>query len=570
MSSSSNVKNCLVQTSHKDPTVNLCIDSSTKNRQTLVFCSSKRGAESQAEKVAKAHTSTQSDLEKLAAAIQSTLLTPTKQCKRLAFCVKKGVAFHHSGVANKQRELIENAFRKGTIHTICSTPTLAAGLDLPAFRVIIRDYKRFGKRGMSPIQVLEYKQMAGRAGRPLPDMATSWGEAILLATDNTHKDELYKQFIYGNIEPVYSKLAVEPVLRTYLLSLISTEMITTVQEAYTFFNETFYAHQFGDVKKLQLTIRRMISLLVEWNMITTSDESFQKEQSKESLFQSAKDIFAKEKEKKNAQLEATNLGRRVSEMYLDPLTAFLLIEALEKANEQIRPKENKEQTIELIHLITCSLEMQPLLRATTKDSEDIYAFMQDHNLLIDETKFYVWRQDDFENSIKTSLFLLDWMDEKTEDELMQRYGVRPGEISYKQHNSDWLLYACEELARINNYKELLHILKHLRLRVKNGVKSELSPLLRFKGVGRTRARILFSKGVKNIKDVKKISFSQLCSYIGSALARKLKEEVGINISEKEEESEKKRLVEQKSFSKDSFQKGLFEFSLSHKEKNEHN
>ena len=97
-----------------------------------------------------------------------------------------GIAFHHAGLTYKQRELLEDKFREGVVKIICSTPTLAAGLDLPAFRAIIRDMKRFTSRGMVPIPVLEYFQMAGRAGRPGQE---DYGEAIIIA--NTQKDIKY-------------------------------------------------------------------------------------------------------------------------------------------------------------------------------------------------------------------------------------------------------------------------------------------------------------------------------------------------------------------------------------------
>ena len=71
---------------------------------------------------------------------------------------------------------------------------------------------------MDWIPVLEYMQMSGRAGRPEYE---KWGEAITLA-----KDEKEKRFIKIHLQArdIYSKLAVEPVLRTYLLSWLRNNL----------------------------------------------------------------------------------------------------------------------------------------------------------------------------------------------------------------------------------------------------------------------------------------------------------------------------------------------------------
>ena len=69
--------------------------------------------------------------------VLKALDNPTKQCKRLALCIAKGIAFHHAGLHSKQRELIEDNFRAGLIKVICSTPTLAFGINMPAFRAVI-------------------------------------------------------------------------------------------------------------------------------------------------------------------------------------------------------------------------------------------------------------------------------------------------------------------------------------------------------------------------------------------------------------------------------------------------
>ena len=87
--------------------------------------------------------------------------------KKLAKCVESGIAFHHAGLTYQQRQFIEKNFKNGRIKCIVATPTLAAGINLPARRVIIRDTTRFESGyGNSPVPVMEIKQMCGRAGRP--------------------------------------------------------------------------------------------------------------------------------------------------------------------------------------------------------------------------------------------------------------------------------------------------------------------------------------------------------------------------------------------------------------------
>jgi hypothetical protein len=99
--------------------------------------------------------------------------------KMLAGCVARGAAFHHAGLRREARGLIEGGFRKGLIKCISSTPTLAAGLNLPARRVIIRDYLRYSvDGGMQPIPVREF--LAG--GR----CACGWETDTRLLTSSPH------------------------------------------------------------------------------------------------------------------------------------------------------------------------------------------------------------------------------------------------------------------------------------------------------------------------------------------------------------------------------------------------
>ncbi len=517
---------------NKDQTTALCLDTIQRNKQALVFCSSKRAAESQAEKLAKNILLEEQHInfsatKRLSEKLLHVLTTPTKQCKRLAQCVEKGVAFHHAGLASKQRELLEDAFREGLLRIICSTPTLAAGLDLPAFRTIIRDTKRFGNRGMVAIPVLEYEQMAGRAGRPGKE---AYGEAIIVAKEEKQIKELTKTYLHGTVEDILSKLAVEPVLRTYILSLTATGFIQNKTSLYMFFDKTFYAHQFGDTLRLQQTLDKMVFLLQEWEFLEhTAKATKETDFTTKAMFTTGTQLLHKKETTSQEELTATLLGRRVSELYVDPLTAHVLLKGLEKLFKKTTATTIAIQgnvTFAVVHLLTCSLEMIPLLRTKASDMNRIQSLRAQQEFILSEEEFYEVSVDDFDDTIKTTQCLVDWMNEETEDRLLEKYAIRPGELSIKLQKADWLLYACEELSRIKNYKSIIKIIKQTRVRLKNGVKKELLPLLHFKNIGRVRARKLYNHQIKNIADVEHTTIELLSGIIGTKLATNLKEQVG--------------------------------------------
>jgi helicase len=101
---------------------------------------------------------------------------------------------------------------------------------------------------------------------------------------------------------------------------------------------------------------------------------------------------------------------------------------------------------------------------------------------------------------------------------------------------DWIIYAMNEIALIFN-PDAVRMVKPLMTRIRYGVKEELSALVSFRGVGRSRARILFNKGIRTRDDVLAIPEQDLAaiSGIGPALARSLKDQTG-GYSEPQERS----------------------------------
>jgi len=490
-----------------NPSINIALDTIHKKKQALVFANTKASAEKTAEDISLKIKKTDEKYTKLAEQILGVLSRPTKQCTRLATCVKKGIAFHHAGLAAKQRELIEDAFRQGVVTVICCTPTLAFGLDLPAFRAVLQNLKRYGHRGLAYIPVLEYLQMCGRAGRPKYDTS---GEAIIISKSEPEKDELWEMYVEGEPEEIYSKLAVEPVLRTYLLSLVVANIVRKKEQIMAFFEKTFWAFQFKDMKKLEQIIEKMLHLLEEWEFIKISGSS--------SDFQSADEL-------EEYSVTPTVLGKRVAELYIDPLTANFLITCAKKATKRT------VKSFSFLQMVCHTLEMRPLLRVRVKEYDDyMQKLAENEDLLLDsEPNMYDPDYDDYLNSIKTALFIQDWIDEKDEDYLQQHFNIRPGEIKVKLDIADWLLYASQEMCRILKFQPLIKEFAKTRLRLKYGVREELLPLLKLKNIGRVRARKMFSNKVRTISDVKKADITVLAQLVGKAIAANIKKQVGQDV-----------------------------------------
>lgn len=72
-----------------------------------------------------------------------------------------GVAFHHAGLTSQERAVVEQGFSSGALLVLTATSTLAAGVNLPARRVILRTLWQ----GVSDVSRAQYLQMVGRAGR---------------------------------------------------------------------------------------------------------------------------------------------------------------------------------------------------------------------------------------------------------------------------------------------------------------------------------------------------------------------------------------------------------------------
>lgn len=106
-----------------------------------------------------------------------------KLSNELDMLASKSVGVHHAGLSRLERSQMETLFIQGTIRTLVTTSTLAWGVNLPAYAVIIHGHMFYNPHlgQFSDVSILDVLQIFGRAGRPQYD---SKGEAILIVTAN--------------------------------------------------------------------------------------------------------------------------------------------------------------------------------------------------------------------------------------------------------------------------------------------------------------------------------------------------------------------------------------------------
>ncbi|MFH0955011.1 MAG: DEAD/DEAH box helicase [Candidatus Micrarchaeota archaeon] len=492
-----------IAASEKESVAKIVADTlNQKNKQCLVFANSRPKSESFAEKLSaitekKLSEQDREILQKASVAILNALEQPTDQCRKLAQLVFRGAAFHHAGLVEKQRRIVESAFKKNRIKLISSTPTLAAGINVPAFRVIIPSLHRYDGSwgGSTRISVSEYKQMAGRAGRPKFDVA---GEAVILASSESEIDDLMENYVRGEIEEVESRLSIEPVLRTHLLAAIATNFVFDLQSLEDFFSKTFYAFQFKQTTELLSKLSGILVELEELGFVKSSEKRF----------------------------EATELGKRVSELYLDPLSAAGLIAAL----KQKRPFSAMtylflfSNTGELSPLLNYPKKMEPRLLEELVNSQDEIPVNINVELYADPNlakKFF------------TAKVFEQWINETPDSRLADEFNVAPGILRSKLLVCDWLGYAAFELCQLLKLENHPEKLAKLRKRLQFGVREELLMLCEVRGIGRSRARRLFQNNVRTVLDLQKIDVADLGRLLGG---EKIAEQIKQNLGQKKRES----------------------------------
>ncbi len=466
--------------------VTLALHSIQQGHQVLVFVSNRKRAETWAAKLAE-HLAGQRTLD---AGRRGELVEELRgsaasrgEYEKLAPLIEQGVAFHHAGLSMGARRVVEKGFRERLITAVFATPTLAAGVNLPARRVLVAIKRYDPVRGYSVgIPVFEYKQMAGRAGRPRYD---PYGESIIY---DARSLEEAKRYIEGRPEPVESKLGNRRSLRIHVLAIIAGGEASGLDGLMEVFEKTLLYKQYRSRRYIENMIREIAGWLRRKGFI----------------------------EEEGSVYTATRLGWITMATYLDPLSAATY---LEMASETPEPG-----VLWLLHAAAMTPDYarsRPYISGSIIDLYEEEAWS-----LSDEGAVPPPPSDDYEydNWLKAYVharMLSDWINEEPEDRIMEKYGVGPGDIYSAKETMAWITGALSRVAAVQGLDTHSERLSRLSVRLEHGVREDALELIRIKGIGRARARLLIKAGITSLEKLASAKPEQLTRIpgIGPGLAR---------------------------------------------------
>lgn len=461
------------------------------NSQALSFVSTRRFTESLATYVAKKidKKTTNEQKQKFKQVADKLLEVPKKKgslptttCLKLAEAAEKGVVFHHAGLFNEQKEIIEDEFRNGNILMITATPSLMYGVNLPSKYVVIRDHTRWTSNGPASIPVFDYEQMSGRAGRPQYDDV---GYSYLVAKTMDEAFDLEARYVNGEIELTNSKLIDnKDAIYKQIIAQIASSLSKNLDDLNDFFGKTLYGFQMKNNPSMSMFAQDSLN----WEL----------ESALEFLLQ-------------NGIIRATPEGLKTTDFGNLIAKSNYAVETAVKIKEYVSTME-KLNPAEMIYALAETPDL-PLISFKGRKSKDPV-----RDKLSECGLFAV----DIGNPEATAVSLIEWIDERNEYEIENAYNVYSASTRRSAYEASRLVkFAKNTLEVLGNYSNLKDM-DYLSARLYYGVKEDIIPLVvGVKRLGRKRARLLMKTFGDNLSEASEKDLQKV-EGIGPKLAGKVK------------------------------------------------
>ena len=466
--------------------------------------------------------------------LETLALNPSGVCPVLRKTIPYGIAYHHSGLMSEERKVIEEGFLSGTLSVITCTSTLAAGVNLPASRVIIRS----PYTGTLFLTRTRYVQMVGRAGRA---GFGEEGESYVIGESKDKREIM--QLMSAPIESCASTLLSDGCthLRQLVLSAIGLGIANTDKQIHLLMSKTLLSscmeteELIGQIKQ---SIRDLHGKKLIWAAYTPSSTATPTTEE-----QQLSEIPHGTNTEREVLYQVTYLGKAAYKSNID----------IDRAAEQLKEMEETQSNlmltnrIHLLYLITppdLVFSIKPdwkntFNRITMEGEEELIRVAQHLKVnpcfifkLMTGNSFDSLEQETAYRRFYLSLLLhrimLGGEEEaiwKVADEFQCSRGFIQSLLASTAARCSCLIRFSEQ---IEHLWPLYHLLPNLVQKVAYAAKPELVPLMELSGVGQGRARQLLEAGFAGVKEIaradpmllveglKQVSFKQARQIIASA------------------------------------------------------
>ncbi|KAL0883560.1 hypothetical protein ABMA27_015714 [Loxostege sticticalis] len=462
----------------------------------LVFCPTKRNCENVASLLCKLQ---RREMTLHRTADRSALergLRSEGASNDLIKLVRYGVAYHHAGLASDERSLLEQAFRNGVISVLCCTSTLAAGVNLPAKRVIIRA----PLVGRSFITLAAYRQMVGRAGRA---GVCEEGESIIVCS--AREWPALRGVLGGGLGRAASQL--EPATPALALSAASLGLAKTRTQLRALLARTLLA-QSSEVDLKQLCDDSIRTLIQSGALEVAGDKARQTEDN---------NCYVHDDD----ELVVSRLGRAAIKGCMDLSTAKQLLEDLKVASQGLVLMGS----LHLIYLVTP--HDAAAIRPDYRHYYTLYEGLDEEGLqtakILGITEMNAIRMmtgkpitnvpERVLSRFYLALMLHDLWKQVPFPAVAEKYSLPRGTVQSVMSSASSFASCAHKVCEELELRWFAPLLQELAARLQHCAAPELHQLMELPAVKKARALQLMRGGYKRIEDVAKASVDELVAAV---------------------------------------------------------
>ena len=210
--------------------------------------------------------------------------------------------------------------------------------------------------------------------------------------------------------------------------------------------------------------------------------------------------------------EATLIGKRVTQLYLDPLSASIIRTGLRRSVRRKVMKIGPVTNFGIIHLCCTTPDFSSLWAKNSEMEKNSQLWIKT-NSVEDEILSDTFYDEMLLSTIKSAWLIELWTEEESFRSIEKKLDVNPGDLNYRVDLISWLLYSAKEILLADDVFSQEHMevigdlvsnINILRSRTIHGCKEDLLTLVNIPQVGRFRARELSKLGIRNPNDIQEM------------------------------------------------------------------